>query len=52
VILIDNRISVVTTSNLFNFIGDAIKVTRKDFISTNVDLPIWKYIITKNFNYS
>lgn len=45
----DERISAVATANLFNFIGNGLKVAREDIISANVDLPIWEYIIAKHF---
>ena len=44
-----NKISAVSTANLFNFIGDAIKNARQEIISTNIDLPSWNYNDTEKF---
>ena len=45
----ENRISAVSTANLFNFIGDGLKVAREDIISANIDLPDWEYSIAEKF---
>ena len=45
----DKRLSAISTANLFNFIGDGLKVARGDIISANIDLPVWEYNIAENF---
>jgi len=45
----DSRISAVSTANLFNFIGDGLKVAREEIILTKIDVPIWEYSIAKKF---
>ena len=44
-----NKISAVSTANLFNFIGDAIKTARQEIISSNIDLPFWDYCDIQDF---
>ena len=39
----ENRISAVSTANLFNFIGNGLKVAREEILYSNIDLPSWEH---------
>jgi imidazole glycerol-phosphate synthase subunit HisF len=39
--LADPRVDAVATANLFNFVGDGLKQTRRALIDGGVNLPLW-----------
>ncbi len=45
----DNRVSAVSTANLFNFIGNGLKIAREDIIQAKIDVPIWQYNIANQY---
>tara|TARA_B100000401_G_scaffold434322_1_gene374262 strand:- start:928 stop:1734 length:807 start_codon:yes stop_codon:yes gene_type:complete len=47
----NSRISAVSSSNLLNFIGNGLEITRDKLIENNLDFPNWnKELILKNKN--
>lgn len=37
----EDKISAVSTANLYNFIGDGLKIAREEILNAKIDLPIW-----------
>ena len=48
-VLKDNRVSAVSTANLFNFIGNGLTIARDDIIQAKIDLPMWQYNIANKY---
>ncbi len=40
-ILISNKVSAISTSNLLNFVGDGLKILRHQLLKNKIDLPSW-----------
>ena len=40
-ILISNKVSAISTSNLLNFVGDGLKILRHQLQKNKIDLPSW-----------
>ena len=39
--LLDRRVDAVATANLFNFIGNGLRNTRRDLVENGIVLPMW-----------
>jgi len=50
--LMDMRVDGAATANLFNFIGDGLKLARNFIVNNKIDLPIWDSDIAKAISLS
>jgi cyclase len=46
--LADSRVDAVATANLFNFVGDGLKLARNSLIRSGVALPMWDIQVLEN----